>query len=168
MLIFQIHTLELRIQNQQSFPPPIMLTRSLSKLMLTSPRTTKSVAKDSILLPNPLLLLPDEILAHIISFLSLSDIGMLCLTGSSLLRERVVAWISTNSCCKKVTSSLSKECMEHEEGFAEWVAVCKEFGTLCKRVSMLSSTSKRLKILSSWFSKLECLVCRQMNNDWAS
>ena len=91
-----------------------MLTRSLSKLMLSSPRTTKSVAKDINPLPNPFLLLPDELLAHIISFLYLSDIGMLCLTGSSLLRERVVAWISTNSCCKKMMSSLSKECMDHE------------------------------------------------------
>ena len=100
-------------------------------------------------------------------WLSLSDSGMTFLPGSSLLRERVVAWISTNSCCKKVTSSLSKECMNHEEGFAEWVAVCKEFGTLCKRASMLSSTSKRLKMLSRWFSKLECLVCRQMTKNWA-
>ena len=121
-----------------------MLTRSLSQLMLSSP---KSGAKDTILLPNPLLLLPDELLAHIISFLSLSDIGMLCLTGSSLLRERVVAWISTNSWCKNMTSSLSKECMDNEKGFAEWVSVCKQFGTLYKRVSMLSSTSKRLKML---------------------
>jgi hypothetical protein len=32
----------------------------------------------------------------------------------------------------------------------------------------LSSTGKRLKMLSSWFSKVECLVCRQMNKDWAS
>ena len=37
-----------------------------------------------------------------------------------------------------------------------------------KRASMLSSSSKRLRMLSSWFSKLECLVCRQMNKDWAS
>ena len=37
-----------------------------------------------------------------------------------------------------------------------------------KRASMLSSSSKRLRMLSSWFSKLECLVCRQTNKDWAS
>ena len=37
-----------------------------------------------------------------------------------------------------------------------------------KRASMLSSSSKRLRMLSSWFFKLECLVCRQMNKYWAS
>ena len=36
-----------------------------------------------------------------------------------------------------------------------------------KRTSMLSNTSRRLKMLSSWISKLECLVlCRQMAKDW--
>ena len=38
---------------------------------------------------------------------------------------------------------------------------------IVKRTSMLSNTSRRLKMLSSWFSKLECLVCRQMAKDWA-
>ena len=70
-----------------------MVTRSISKLMLSCPKTTKSVTKGTILVHNPLDLLPDELLTHIISFLSLSDIGMLCLTGSSLLRERAMSWI---------------------------------------------------------------------------
>ena len=68
-----------------------MLTRSLSKLMLHSPTTTKLVFMDTeassgaTFQPNHLALIPDEVLSHIISFLSLTDIGMICLTGSSWL-----------------------------------------------------------------------------------
>jgi len=139
-----------------------MLTRSLSKLMLDSPTSSKLVHQ-----PNFLLFIPEELLAHIISFLSLSDIGVMCLTGSTLLKDRVVAWITTTSCCKKVMVSLTKEMMNQEAGYDEWVKVCRQFGLLCKRVSMLHSTSTRLKLLSSWYSRLECLVCGEMGSDWA-
>ena len=91
-----------------------MLTRSLSKLMLHSPTTTKLVFMDTeafsgaTFQPNHLALLPDEVLSHIISFLSLTDIGMICLTGSSWLRDRMVAWINTTSCSRKVFMHLTR------------------------------------------------------------
>merc|ERR1719154_595979 len=82
----------------------------------------------------------------------------MCLTGSSLLRDRVVGWITTTSCCKRVTSSLYREMMSQQAGYDELIRVCHQFGLLCKRASMLYSTSTRLRLLSSWYSKLECLV----------
>ena len=96
-----------------------MLTRSLSKLMLDSPTTTKLIPVDTessqcTFQPNQLVLIHEEVLAHIISFLSLADIGIMCLTGSTLLKDRVVAWITTTSCCKKVTVSLTRELMDHQ------------------------------------------------------
>ena len=80
-----------------------MLTRSLAKLMLDSPTNTKLVPlikwspPQQIIPTNYLLIIPDELLTRIFSFLPLSDIGMICLTGSSLLRDKVVAWITTTS-----------------------------------------------------------------------
>ena len=58
-----------------------MLTRSQRKLFLTE--TTQT--------PSLLLLLPEELLAQILSYLSLSEIGVICLTGSSLLRSK--SWL---------------------------------------------------------------------------
>ena len=144
-----------------------MLTRSLSKLMLDSPTNIKlvPVMKETthhFILPDYLLLIPEEILTHIFSFLSLSDIGMLCLTGSFSLRNRVMAWITTTSCCKKVTGSLTKEKIKQQAGYEEWLRSNHQFGLLCKRASMLYSTSTRLMLLSSWYSRLECIV-----SDWA-
>ena len=153
-----------------------MLTRSLSKLRLHSPTSTtrlvsmetessSGLSLDS--LPNCLLLIPDEVLSHIISFLSLADIGMLCLTGSSSLRDRVVVWITTTSCAKKVILGLTKEMKDRQTGYDEWIISCKQFGVLCKRASMLCSTSTRLRLLKSWYYKLEVLVCDKMDRDWA-
>ena len=144
-----------------------MLTRSLSKLMLDSPTNIKlvPVMKETthhFILPDYLLLIPEELLTRIFSFLSLSDIGMLCLTGSSSLRNRVMAWITTTSCCKKVTGSLTKEKIKQQAGYEEWLRSNHQFGLLCKRASMLYSTSTRLMLLSSWYSRLEGVV-----SDWA-
>ena len=91
-----------------------MLTRSLSKLMLDSPTTSKLIHQ-----PNYLLMIPEELLAHI-SFVSLADIGVMCLTGSTRLKDRVVAWITTTSCCKKVMVSLTREMMDQKAGYEEW------------------------------------------------
>ena len=133
-----------------------MLTRSLSRLMLDSPTTrrmmvsrdTKPFSEPS-LQPNHLVLIPDEVLSHIISFLSMADIGVLCLTGSSILMNRVVAWIATISCSKKVIRTLAMELLDCQLGCDEWIATCKQFGVLCKRASMLSSTSTRLRLLTN-------------------
>ena len=153
-----------------------MLTRSLSKLVLNSPTSTpRLVSMDTesycgrsiVSRPNHLLLIPDEVLSHIISFLSMADIGILCLTGSSSLRDRVVVWITTTSLAKKVTMGLTRELANCQTGYDEWITSCKQVGVLCKRASMLCSTSIRLRLLTSWFYKLEGLVCHKMNGDWA-
>ena len=65
---------------------------------------------------------------------------------------------------QKVKSCLRKECMGLEKGFCcvdGWVA------TLCKEDEHVENTSRRSNMLSTWFSTLECLVCRQMTKDWA-
>jgi hypothetical protein len=62
--------------------------------MLDSLTTTKVVPpmdeelSQPIVHPNYLVSIPEELLAHIIS---MSDIGIMCLTGSTLLRDWVVA-----------------------------------------------------------------------------
>ena len=159
----------------QYFGFPTMLTRSLSKLRLHSPTsTTRLVSMETesssglslVAHPNYLLLIPDEVLSHIISFLSMADTGMLCLTGSSSLRDRVVVWITTTSCAKKVILGLTMEMRDRQTGYDEWIISCKQFGVLCKRASMLCSTSTRLGLLKSWYYKLEVLVCDKMDRDW--
>ena len=60
--------------------------------------------------------------------------------------------------------------MDQQAGYEEWVRVCRQFGLLCKRASMVYSTSNRLRLLSNWYSRLECLVFGMMglmNRDWA-
>ena len=99
---------------------PTMLTRSLSKLMLCSPTTTKSLARDaseepcSPVLCNYLVLIPEEILSTIFSYLPLADIGQLCLTGSSLLTNRVVSWLTSSLCAKKMRMMLPKDTTGHQ------------------------------------------------------
>ena len=95
----------------------------------------------------------------------MKEISKIC--PLSLLRDRMVAWINTTSCSRKVSMRLTSDMMDHQPGYEEWVASCKQFGMLCKKASMLYSTSTRLRLLTSWFSKLECLVCSKINKDWA-
>ena len=144
-----------------------MLTRSLSKLMLCSPTSMKSIActkfsvveGDSSAQLNYLLLIPDEILSRIFSHLPLADIGLLCLTGSSLLTNRVVAWINSSLCAKQVCMMLNRDMMCHQPQYYEmWVKRCKQFGLLCKRASMLSSTSSRLRLLADVYTKIEVVL----------
>ena len=107
-----------------------MLTRSLAKLMLDSPTSTKLVPimmwspPQQIIPINYFLLIPDELLTHIFSFLSLSDIGMNCLTGSSLLRDKVVAWITTTSCCKRIMGGVNRKIMAQQAGYEDLIRVC--------------------------------------------
>ena len=51
--------------------------------------------------------LPQELLVHILSFLSLSDIGNLCLTGSSRLGEQVTTWMLSRAFARKVEATLN-------------------------------------------------------------
>lgn len=149
-----------------------MLTRSLSKLRLGSPTTTKSWMKESIeeerpsVIGNYLLLIPEEILFTIFSYLPLADIGQLCLTGSSLLTTRVVTWLNCNLCAKKVSMFLPRDLTGHEF-YEVWVKKCKHFGVLCKRATMLCSTSNRLKLLASVYINVESVVtAKEEQNDW--
>ena len=149
-----------------------MLTRSLSKLMLCSPTTTKSLARDaseepcSSVLCNYLVLIPEEILSTIFSYLPLADIGQLCLTGSSLLTTRVVTWLTSSLCAKKVSMMLPRDMTGHQF-YEVWVKECKQLGVLCKRASMLWSTSNRLELLARASIKMEEVVrVKKVDNDW--
>ena len=51
--------------------------------------------------------LPQELLVHILSFLSLSDIGNLCLTGSSRLGDQVTTWMLSRAFARKVEATLN-------------------------------------------------------------
>jgi len=118
--------------------------------------------------PNYLLLIPDELLSYIFSFVSLDDIGMLCLTGSTLMRDRVVLWINSAACYKKLSTNLAST-IDTESAYDAWIAVCRQFGFLCKRASMLCNTTSRLTFLSNWYSKLESLALGKdvtNNKDW--
>lgn len=133
-----------------------MLTRFKFKLLLTS----------SSQLTNHLLLIPDEVLAHIFSFLSQSDIGTLCMTGSTDLTDRVRASINTTSFCNRIIVSLANNIAERE-GYHQWLELCRQFGLLCKRATMLCSTHVRLRLLYDWYSRLEHSVFDSMDQDWA-
>ena len=149
-----------------------MLTRSLSKLMLCSPTTTKSWMKKSseeerpLVIGNYLVLIPEEILFTIFSYLPLTDIGQLCLTGSSLLINRVVTWLNSSLCAKKVSMFLPRYMTGHQF-YEVWVKKCQHFGVLCKRASMVCSTSNRLKLLASAYNKVERIVTsKEVQDDW--
>ena len=49
----------------------------------------------------------------------------------------------------------------------KWVGVCRQIGLLCKKASVLCSTSSRLSLLFSSYARLECLVCKGMDSVWA-
>ena len=151
---------------------PTMLTRSLSKLKLCSPNTTrywtKKTSEDqrSPFIVNYLVLIPEEILFTIFSYLPLADIGQLCLTGSSLLNTRVLTWINSTLCVKKVSMLLPLD-MTSQHFYEVWVKKCKGFGVLCKRASMLSSTTNRLRLLASAYTNVErVILAREVQNKW--
>ena len=62
---------------------------------------------------------------------------------------------------------ITKDGVERK-GYMEWVEVCRQYGLLCKRASILADTSSRLRLLSSRFNRLECLVCAKMDREWGS
>ena len=149
-----------------------MLTRSLSKLILCSLNTTNSWTKEtseeqrSPFIVNYLALIPEEILYTIFSYLPLADIGQLCLTGSSLLNTRVLTWINSTLCVKKVSMLLPLD-MTSQHFYEVWVKKCKGFGVLCKRASMLSSTTNRLRLLASAYTNVERVIfAREVQNKW--
>ena len=135
-----------------------MLLEFLSKLILDSPpvkmipsTTIETKKKEPALKTCHLLSLPNELLYVILSSLTWSDVGRLCLTGSSVLQSRILSWISSSACSKFVIESVSRE-LNLQSGYEKWITECRKFGMLCKKVSMLYGTSKRLQLLSLWFS----------------
>ena len=113
------------------FIPITMITRSLAKLVICSPTPLSPTLRPNLVHHKLeyLILVPQEILAHLFSYLSLSDIGQLCLTGSPMLRDRVLIWINTVPCSRRIVDSLPDK-LDTEEGFQEWVRRCKQFGVL--------------------------------------
>ena len=104
--------------------------------------------------------LPQELFDHIISGLSLRDVGNLSLTGSSSIKARIIDWIMSKSFQKKISSLLdmSAPSLVTENGLESWRKVTSEFGILTKKLSMLHGTSYRLRLLSAWYDRLEALV----------
>ena len=50
-----------------------------------------------------------------------------------------------------------------------WVKKCKGFGVLCKRASMLSSTTNRLRLLASAYTNVErVILAREVQNKWTN
>ena len=146
-----------------------MLTRSLSKLLLQSPTGVLGISYISQhnraelhmnhVLPAPSLPnLPQEIFVFILSMLPLSDVGNLALCGSNDVRDKIITWIQSRAFHKKVERNLTFAPLFEEEGVDKWIDMTGQFGLMSKRVSMIYSTSARLRLLSKWYERLEDII----------
>ena len=141
-----------------------MLTKRMSSLNFESPvnklQLSLRIMSGSSQQRNYLEELPQELFVHIISGLSLSAVGNLSLTGSSIIKDRIIDWIMSRSFQKKISSLLdmSAQSLVTEDGLESWRKVTSEFGLLTKKLSMLHGTSYRLRLLSAWYGRLEALV----------
>ena len=97
---------------------------------------------------------------QIISLISLSDLGNLSLTGSPRLREKIISWITSRSFTKKMSTLLEVPAtsLVTEQALDSWQQVTRDFGVLVKKVTMVHSSSYRLRLLSDWYGRLESLV----------
>lgn len=98
--------------------------------------------------------LPNEIFYQILAALPLSDIGSLCLTGS-LLQSKVVSWIFSSACSRAVVGNMNYEEVINQVGYEKWINCCRQFGSLCKKATILHGTCTRLQYFSSWYSKFQ-------------
>ena len=144
-----------------------MLTRSLSKLLLQSPTGVLGISFISHFqetehgldhVPPGLHNLPQEIFVLIVSMLPLSDIGNLALCGSNVVREKIISWIQSRAFRSKVEQNLIFVPLFEEDGMDRWIDVTGQFGLMSKRVSMIYSTSTRLRLLSKWYERLEDII----------
>ena len=154
-----------------------MLTRSLSKLFLQSPTgmltiTTISSASSSqqcfsLIERSPQLHnLPQEILVHILCHLSTSDVGNLCISGSLILRDKIISWIQSKSFCSWLLKEVNfSPGQDDEEETDKWIEISSQFGILAKRASMIYSTSMRLRLLSKWYERVEDMVVEHYSQD---
>ena len=152
-----------------------MLTKKMSMLNFESPAnsiqlgargasTRSEDSKDHYYLEQ----LPQELYVHILSMLSLSDVGNLSLTGSTRIRTKIIDWIMSKSFQRKISVSLAVpvSSLTTADGLDCWKKVTKEFGMLVKKVSMIYGTSYRLRLLSAWYGSLDSLV-RPEDGLWA-
>ena len=84
--------------------------------------------------------LPQELLVHILSFLSLSDIGNLCLTGSSRLGDQVTTWMLSRAFAMKVEATLNNGSSEttptEEELVDSWLEATRQVCVLYNLFSL--------------------------------
>ena len=135
-----------------------MLTRSIARIRLYSPDPLSSL-QHGLSPPVPdcrLLLLPEEMF-HLLSFLSLSDWGQLCLT-SKQMRNLVLCSVISKPRLSRLTGRLSGV-TSTQIRMELWLQVCRQFGQFCKRATMLCSSEVRLTILAAWFSDFSQLGC---------
>ena len=142
-----------------------MLTRSLVQLRLRSPSLPQSLqpplAESQ---ASFLLLLPQEMLHHLLSFLPLPTSGQLCLT-SRPIRDLVVAWVTSPACLGRITATLATV-TDSQQWLKLWLETCHQFGVFCKTATMLYSSDRRLACLVSWLPGLEQLACGGLQGPW--
>ena len=91
-----------------------MLTKKMSILNFESPvnsilmgaRGSLTTSEDP-MYHNYLEQPPQELYVHILSMLSLSDVGNLSLTGSTRIRTKIIDWIMSKSFQRKISVSLA-------------------------------------------------------------
>ena len=143
-----------------------MLTRSIAKLRLCSPGAAPFPPSGAPLPSTaPLLLLPKEMLHHLLSFLPLSSCGQLCLT-SRPVREAVVAWVLSPACLALLTAHLATT-EDREQRLQWWVAVCRQFGVFAKRATMLETSGARLASLFAWQGRLALRGVAGLAGPWS-
>ena len=123
-----------------------MLTRSMSKLLLQSPMGMglsvhgHGSQSRALATATGLEQLPQELLVHILSFLSLSDIGNLCLTGSSRLGDQITTWMLSRAFARKVEATLNHGLSEttptEEELVDSWLEATRQVCVLYNLFSL--------------------------------
>ena len=126
-----------------------MLTRSIGKLRLYSPDTQSSLQHNSLLTISECLLLhlPKEMFHHILSFLSISDWGQLCIV-SKQMRNLVMSWVTSQSFLSILTCTLSSV-TNTETRMQLWLHLCSQFGGCCVRELLCCVTPRSDSLISS-------------------
>ena len=137
-------------------PPHVNVVTASSKSLMGNFTVQPEVGLES---------LPNELFYQILATLPLSDIGSLCLTGSSLLLSKVVSWISSSACSRAIVVIMNCEELINEVGYEKWINCCRRFGSLCKKATILHGTRIRLEYFSSWYSKFHREGLRRFPNN---
>ena len=137
-----------------------MLTKKMSVLNFESPVTSIRRFPEDSQYCSYLEQLPQELFVHIVSLLPLSDTGNLALTGSAGIRNKIIDWMMSRSFQRKISRMITVpvSSLVAADQVETWKEVTAEFGFLAKKVSMIHGSSYRLRLLSSWYERLEVLV----------